>query len=162
MKKFLKSTDVQLVNGYLSNGEEMAPVTHEAFIAAQKRAEYICTFATLAKGKDFKGKEADSLDDLKKKVAEALATKDTEFVTAPAKVTQELTDKLAAEAKAFMSFTDETTKVKKINKFLQEFNILKEFEEVGLFFEDGIVKLNKIYTLEEVVTSVQAVIDLLD
>jgi hypothetical protein len=164
MKKFVKNTELVLVNGgYLSlNAEGNPPVTNEAFIAAQKRAEYICTFAKLAKGKDFKGKKADSLDELKSKVAAELATKDTVFVKAPKKVDKPMTQKLADEAMAFMKYEDSLGKNEKINKFLQEFNILNEFEEFGLFFEDGIVKLNKIYSLKEVVEAVKSTVDLLD
>lgn len=163
MKKFLKSTEVQLVSGgYLSHGEGVNPINNEEFVKAQKHAEYIVTFAKLSEGKDFKGKKADSIADLKAAVAKELATKDTEYVLAPKEVKRKLTDQLAEEAKAWMKFEDETSNVKKINTFLQQFNIVKEFEDFGLFFDDGIVKLNKLYTMEDIVSSVKKVINLLD
>lgn len=163
MKKFVKNSELTLVNGgYLSTtADGNPPVTNAEFVAAQKRAEYVCTFAELAKGKNFKGVEVDSLDGLRAEVAKKLASQDTAYVKAPKKVAREITDKLAAEAKAFMNFTDESSKVEKINKFLQEFNIINEFETFGLFFEDGIVKLNKIYTMKEITTAVKSTIDLL-
>lgn len=161
MKQFLNSESVQLINGgYLSN-KEGAPVYNAAFVAAQKHAEYIVTFAEKAKGKDFTGKEADSLADLENEVRAALAEKATKFVTGPSQPEKKLTEQLAEEAKSFMTFQKESSKTDKINEFLQQFAVLAEFEEFGLFFEDEIVKLNKIYTMKEVIASVEAVIDLL-
>jgi hypothetical protein len=162
MKKFLKATDLQLVNGgYLSNKEE-SPVTNEAFVKAQKHAEYIITFAKLAKGKTFVAKKADSLSDLKAEVSKALAAKKTAYVAVPTKPGMKTTDTLAKEAMAFLDFGKDVNKAKKINEFLSQFDVLKEFEDFGLFFEDGIVKLNKIYTVKDVVTAVEATIDLLE
>lgn len=161
MKQFLKKGQVVLVNGgYLSNDKE-APINNDAFVKAQKHAEYIITFAEMAKGKDFKGKQADSLEELKAAVTKSLADKDVAFVEKPTEVTKKLSKQLADEAMAFVKYQGEATKVEKINKFLQDFVILKDFEDYGLFFEDGIVKLNKIYTLAEVVTAVQSTIDLI-
>lgn len=164
MKKFLKSSEIALVSGgYLSvkDAKELTPVSNAAFVAAQKHAEYIVTFASMAKGKDFKGKKADCLADLQSAVKDALSAKDRSYVSKPKKVAKKLSQQLADEAMAFMNFEKDTTKVEKINAFLQQFNILAEFEEFGLFFDEEIVKLNKIYTMEEVVAAVESTIDLL-
>lgn len=163
MKKFIKKSELDLVNGgYLSvKGEEVVPVTNDAFVAAQERAHYIVTFAKHAKGKVFECPEVASIEDVKAEVAKEIAGTNPEYVSAPRKVKQKLTEKLKAEAMSFMEFTDESSKVAKINDFLQEFNILKEFEEFGLFFDEGIVKLNKIYTVEDVTKAVKETIDLL-
>jgi len=161
MKKFLKKSEVKLVNGgYLSNVDN-SPVINDAFVKAQQHAEYIITFAKLAKDKDFIGKKADSLSELSKQVKEELAKKDVKYVETPKKVVKKLSNQLADEAMAFMNFEKETSKADKINLFLQQFNVLHEFEEFGLFFEEGIVKLNKIYTMSEIVESVKETIDLL-
>lgn len=166
MSTFLKVSEVKLVNGgYLTNGSKLgdnAPINNDAFVAAQKRAEYICTFAKLAEGKDFKGKEAYSLETLKASVDAELASKATVFVKKPTKAKRKLQDGLAAEAMAFMNWEGESTKVDKMNEALQEFEILNDFENHGLFFEDGIVKLNKIYSIDEVVAAVKSTINLLD
>ncbi len=160
-KQFLKSADIQLLNGgYLSN-KEGQPVNNEQFVKAQKHAEYVVTFATLAKGKDFTGKKADSLSDLEAEVKALLATKQKTFVSKPTEVKKPLTAQLAEEAMAFMTFQENSGKVDKINSFLQQFEVLDEFFEFGLFFESDIVKLNKIYTMKEVVDAVTEVIDLL-
>lgn len=165
MKKFLNNTQVEVnAAGFVTvkGAKEVTPVTNVDFIAAQKRAEYVITFANLAKGKDFEGKKADSLADLQAEVANALTQKDKKFVSAPKKVAKKLTKQLADEALAFMKFEEDTTKVEKVNKFLQEFTIISEFEEFGLFFDEGIVKLNKIYTMKEIIKAVESTINLLD
>lgn len=162
-KVFLTSDQLEVKSGYLSvKGDKMAPVTNEAFIAAQKHAEYIITFAEKAKGKDFKGKCADSLSSLKADVIKELASKTKKFVNDPEKPKQVTTEKLTNEALAFIGFAEESTKTDKINKFLAQFEIIDEFEEIGLFFNSEIVKINKIYTMKEIIEAVKSVIDLLD
>ena len=163
MKTFLKSTEVALVNGgYVSTKTGEKPVTNKSFVKAQKHAEYIVTFASMAAEKDFVGKKADCLTDLVKDVKNALAAKATVYVEGPKKAKKKLTDELAAEAMAFMKFNETTSKTEKINAFLAQFDILNEFEKFGLFFKDGVVKLNKVYTMKEVIDAVTKTIDLLD
>lgn len=162
MKEFLKSTEVNLINGgYISNAASK-PVSNEAFERAQRHAEYIITFAQLAKTKNFKDIKADSLDELRNQVKSVLATKDKTYITAPKAVDNKLTTKLAKEAMDFMNHQSELSKTGKINKFLQAFNVISEFEEFGLFFEQGIAKLNRIYTMDEIVKAVTSTIDLLE
>lgn len=161
MKKFLKVDELQLINGGYLSDKDSNPVTNSEFITAQKRAEYVLTFAAHAKKKDFKGKKSDCLSEMIKAVNEELATKKTSYVTAPKKVVKKLTNQLADEALAFMKFEENTTKTEKMNSFLQEFNVIHEYEEFGLFFEDGIVKLNKIYKMKDLVNAVEQTIDIL-
>lgn len=160
-KQFLKATEVKLINGGYLSDNNGNPVSNTAFVQAQRDAEYVITFATLAKGKDFTGKKADSLTDLRNEVAEALKAKQKSFVEKPEFTENTLTKQLAEEALSFMNFTEKSSNVDKINAFLQKFTILSEFSEFGLFFEQDIVKLNKIYTIDEVVSSVKEVISLL-
>ena len=162
MKTFLKKTEVSLINGgYLSN-KENTPVDNKAFVDAQRRAEYIITFAEMAKGKDFKGSEAISLEDFRVSVHNKLNSAEIiEFVAVPKKPLTSVTNKLKGEALAFINFKIENDKAEKINIFLNQFAIINEFETFGLFFEQDIVKLNKIYTMSELVTAVNSVIDLL-
>ena len=160
-KQFLKKGELQLVNGgYLSNKSEQ-PVGNAVFVNAQKHAEYIITFAKMAKGKDFEGKKADSLEKLRQEVSALVqGNQSVEFVKKPKTVSRPTGDKLASEALAFINFKEDSSKVEKINKFLQQFTVLKEFEDFGLFFEEDIVKLNKIYTMKEVIDAVTETIDL--
>ena len=84
------------------------------------------------------------------------------YVNTPEKPKLKLTDSLKEEALAFMKFNKEKNNVNKVNEFLEQFNLLEEAEEFGLFFEDNIVKLNNIYTVDNIVEAVKEVIDLLD
>lgn len=162
-KTFVKNGELALINGgYMVFGEKQTPVYNEDFYAVQKHAEWVVTFAEKAKGKDFIGKEADSIYDVKREVEKALSSKGVEYVKSPKKVKGEITEKLQEEALAFIKFHGETSKAEKINSFLQQFNCLNEFETFGLFFTEDIVKLNKIYTMKEVIVAVKEVIDLLD
>lgn len=161
MKNFLKKDQVKLVNGgYLSNLSEV-PCTNPEFIEAQLHAEYIVTFANLAKGKNFKEQKADSLKDLEQEVSDFLKTKEVEFVKVTKPTKGKLTSQLSEEALKFILDGESGDKAVKINKFLQQFVIIKDFEEFGLFFEEGIVKLNRIYTMEEIISAVTETIDLL-
>ncbi len=162
MKQFLKKEDIQLINGGYLSGKDGSPITNSSFVQNQLHAEYICTFAEMAKGKSFKAAKADSLEDFKESVLEALSAKDVQFVKAPESISRPTTDALAKEALSWMDHIENKDKAAKINSFLQQFTPLHEFEEFGLFFEQGIVKLRKIYTMKEVIDAVEKVIDLLD
>ena len=162
-KIFVKKNDLNLINGgYVITGKNETPVYNEQFITVQKHAEWVVTFAEKAKGKDFVGKAPDSIESVKEEVRKALSSKGVEYIKAPKKVKQDLTEKLQEEALAFIKYQGESSKTEKINKFLQQFNIIQEFEEFGLYFEEDICKLNKIYTIEEIVAAVTAVIDIID
>jgi len=160
-KIFLKKGEIQLINGGYLSDKEGNPVFNYTFHAAQMGAEYVVTFAEKAKGKDFKGKKADSLEELRAEVEEALKTKNKTYVTAPKEVTKKLHNQLKEEALAFLNYGEELSKTEKVNEFLQKFNVIAEFEEFGLFFEKDIYKLNKIYTIDEIVKAVESTIDLL-
>lgn len=161
MKQFIKNNELQLLNGgYLSNASE-SPVTNAAFVQAQKSAEYVVTFAAIAKTKTLKDVKADSVESIRAEVEASLKKKDIKFLETTKVSEGKLTSQLKEEALAFMSGAENNAKTEKINAFLQQFEILKDFEEYGLFFEDGIVKLNKIYTLKEVIEAVKSTIDLL-
>jgi hypothetical protein len=162
-KIFVKKNELMLVNGgYVVTGKNETPVYNKQFITVQKHAEWVVTFAEKAKGKDFVGKQADSIADVVAETFKALSKSDVEYVKAPKKVKQDLTEKLQEEALAFIEYQGESSKAEKINKFLQQFNIIQEFEEFGLYFEEDVCKLNKIYTIEEIVKAVTEVIDLID
>lgn len=162
-KVFVKKEELGLINGgYVVKIADETPIFNEAFIATQKHAEWVVTFAEKAKGKDFIGKKADSIDDVMNETSKALADKKIQYVTPPEAVKNTLTDKLQAEALAFINHGKETSKVDKINLFLQQFNTIQEFEEFGLYFEKDICKLNKIYTMKEIIAAVTSVIDLLN
>ena len=163
MSTFLKKSELELRDGGYLTTKEGKPVSNEKFVKAQKRAEYIVTLAGLAKDKDFKGKKADSFSDLAALVHKQLSeVAVTEFVKAPKEKKSPIGDALAKEAMDFIKFTKGTENAKKVNEFLQEFNVINEFETFGLFFSSSITKLNKIYTMKEIVAAVESMIDHLD
>ena len=90
-----------------------------------------------------------------------MAEKDVQFLEKPKAIEQPLTKQLADEAMSFINFKESEDKVNKINAFMQQFKTLQDFETVGLFFDQGIVKLNKIYTVEEILNAVTETIELL-
>ena len=162
MKQFIKKDELQLINGgYLSNSKGN-PVYNANFVALQTHANYIVTFARLAKTKNFVTRTADNVQELEKEVKELLSKNKTiQFVSKPEAVKRPVTEKLKSEALSFMNFQEEVGNKIKVNTFLQKFKALAEFEEFGLFFTEDIVKLDKIYTLAEIVEAVEQTIDLL-
>jgi len=162
-KTFVKKDQLVLVNGgYLVTKKGETPVYNEDFFLAQKAAEWVMTFAEKAKGKDFIGKEPDSIEDTIDEVLEALSKSDVEYLKMPKKVKLDLHDKLQAEALAFITHGAEVSKTEKVNAFLQQFNVIQEFEEFGLYFEEDMCKLGRIYTIEEIVEATTAVIDIIE
>ncbi|MFA7367865.1 MAG: hypothetical protein WC008_06095 [Bacilli bacterium] len=160
---FVKKNELTLVNGgYLVTGKEETPVYNEKFIAVQKHAEWVVTFAEKAKGKDFIGKVPDTIASVKDEVRKALYNNEVKYIDTPKGVKQDLTEKLQKEALAFIGYREDVSKANKMNQFLQRFNVIQEFEEFGLYFEEDVCKLNKIYTIEEIVKAVTEVIDLIN
>lgn len=162
MKQFLKKGEVQLVNGgYLSNKDEQ-PVFNQEFVDAQKQARFVMLFAELSKGKDFVGKKADSIVDVRREAVKLFNQEEKiTFVATPEKPKKPMTEKLALEAFSFMAFAGESSKVEKVNNYLASFKAIYEFEKFGLFFEEDIIKLDKIYTMQEITDTVMEIIDLL-
>jgi hypothetical protein len=161
MSKFLESKEVFVVKGYLSSSKDkVQPICNQEFVKAQQDAEFIISFAKKAKGKDFTGKTPDSFVDLLVETASELSQKNTKYVTTPKKVEKKLSNQLKEEALAFIKYEEESSKIDKVNNYLQRYNVISEFEEIGLFFEDDICKLNKIYTMKEIVDAAKVFIEI--
>lgn len=162
---FVKKEALKLVNGgYLVAGDENTPVTHVAFIEAQRKAEYLDRLSKEVTGKTFKDIKGADIEQLKLKVLKDLkSTKVTSFIVEPTKPTTKVTDSLRAEALKFMDFEENLEKVSQLNQYMTEnFQTINEFEEFGLYFEEGIVKLNKIYTIKEILEFVTIIDKSLD
>ena len=165
MKEFLSSEEVVVANGgYLFNTAtpKAQPVTNEAFIAAQKKAEFVIKFAEMSKGKSFKDVKGTDLSAFTLSVYNSLQEKDVEYVSVPEPEKGKTQKALAKEALQFITDTEGKTTAIKVNNYLQQFNVLRDFEAHGLFFEQGVSKLNKIYTVEEITEAVESVVELLD
>ena len=161
-KVFVKSSELELVNGgYLStNGK---PVGNAEFVKAQKEAERIITIVALSKGKDFKGKTPDSLDAVIQEADRLLTSKkQVQYISTPDKPERPINESLKKEALAWMNHQDNVQASNALNQFMAQFDVIHEFEEFGLFFDEEIVKLNKIYTIAEITESVKAYFSLLD
>jgi len=150
-KQFIKKGELSLINGgYLVNKSE-TPVYNLDFVGVQKSAEILCKIAQEAKNKDFVGKSPDNIEDIRAKIIkECTEEKSIKVFDSPKEPVGKLSDSLAKEALSFINFHKDTTKINYLNDSIQEFKIIHEFEEFGLFFEENICKLNKIYTIADI------------
>ena len=150
--KFLKNGDLELKNGgYLVAGKEETPVNHEEFVQLQKEAHYLVNLANTVRATDFEVKEAITFDDVVKQVTLKLNDEKRTYVNVPEAEKTPTLDALQKEALAWLGNKDGERKAEKLNRILQKFNILVDFESFGLYFTtDKIVKLQKLYTVEEI------------
>lgn len=160
-KVFVKKGELSLINGgYLTNNEK--PVTNYEFVNAQALAHFYVTLAKKVKDKDFVGKPADSFKELFDQTAKEIYNTKIIEVIKPRSANRELTDALAEECLAWNETEIYNEKVKKVNEFITEkFSIINEFETFGLFFEEDIVKLQAIYTIEEIAIALDKIISYL-
>jgi hypothetical protein len=154
--KFLKNGELELKNGgYLVAGKEETPVNHEEFVQLQKEAHYLVNLANSVRATNFEVKEAITFDDVVKQVTLKLNDEKRTYVNVPEAEKTPTLDKLQKEALAWLGNKDGERKAEKLNRILQKFNILAEFSEFGLYFStDKIVKLQALYSLEQVVEAV--------
>lgn len=152
--KFLKNNELQLVNGgYLVTGE--TPVNHTEYVNLQKEAHYLVNLANTVRATNFEVKEAITFDQVVKQVTLGLNNEKRTYVDAPKATATPTLDKLQKEALAWLGNKENEGKTEKLNRIMQKFNIIAEFEEFGLYFStDKIVKLQALYTLEQIVEAV--------
>ena len=154
MKFLNKETVVVNAAGYLVD-DKGTPVNHEEFVKLQVEANYLITLAGKVKVADFKGKAPDSYQAIVQQVAKELAQNQVTYVSKPETVDTPITNQLQAEALAWLENKGGEAKAEKINRIMQKYNTLKDFQDFGLYFTDGIVKLPKIYTVEEILEAVK-------
>tara|TARA_R110000868_G_scaffold14426_4_gene67207 strand:+ start:24394 stop:24885 length:492 start_codon:yes stop_codon:yes gene_type:complete len=154
--KFLKNGELALVNGgYLVEKAGETPYYHKAFVKLQQEAHYLVNLANTVRATDFEVKSPVTFEQVVATVKEKLNTERREFVIKPEKVSTPTTDKLQKEALDWLNGKKEDTKVDKLNRILQKFAVLAEFEEFGLYFEQSqIVKLNELYSLKQIIEAV--------
>lgn len=163
-KSFKTKGEVHVVKGYLStDAKKITPVNHKGFVTAQKRAHLLITVASKMAGKTFVAKEADDIKALISDVKASLSsTEAIDFVPKVAATKGSTTVKLEKEALSFIKDSAKSEEANKVNAKLQEFSIVKEFEEIGLFFDSKTVKLSNIYSLEEIVEAGKIVYSVVD
>jgi len=145
-------------NGYLvaNEGGKEVPVNHEEFVALQQEANTLVRLAAKVKDTDFTVKKVKTFQQVKDEVTKELQDENKKYVEVSTKVERPITESLAKEALAWLNFEQEGTKAEKINKIMQRFNLLQEFSEFGIYFStDKIVKLSKIYSIEDVLEAVK-------
>lgn len=161
--EFLTSAELKLnKGGYLVaniNGKDK-PITHEGFVKEQKSAEYLVKLSEAIKDKNFKAGEVADLAAIKAEVLNAINSKNTvEYVKEPKKPTSKANDEIVKFALDFVKYEEDKSKVKKVNSILQEFNTINDVENVGEYFSEGLVKLNKIYSIKEIIEAATIYVD---
>lgn len=155
-KMFVKKDQLSLKNGgYLVIGENETPVTNEEFVKAQVECHYLISLAAKVKVADFTVKTPTTFEAIVAGVKADLNNESRVYVIAPETVATPVTDSLKSEALLWLKSQSEGTKAEKLNKILSKFDVLAEFNDYGLFFQDGIIKLKKIYSIDEVVEAVK-------
>jgi hypothetical protein len=155
--EFLKADSITLNGaGYLVSKVSEKPVTHSEFVRQQKNAEYIIKLAAAIDGKIFVANKVDNLAAIKKEVFNSINSNATvSYVDTPVKPTNDIQDQLTKFALEFVDYQDSKEEASKINKFMQEFNKINDVESVGEYFTEGLTKLSKIYTINEILAAVK-------
>ena len=152
--KFLTKAELELKNGGYLTSKDGDAVNHPEFVKLQQEAHYLVNLANTVRATNFEVKEPITFEQVVAKVTEQLNDEKRVYVKEPKEVKQDLTDKLAKEALAWVGFQTSKTKTEKLNRILQKYNVIAEFEEFGLFFSQGIVKLKELYTLDQIIEAV--------
>lgn len=151
--QFLTANQVSLINGgYLSNSKTKEPIHNYDFCNAQRKAAFLDKLSKEVEGKSFETVKGECFSQIfEKALTDFNASKQVTYVATPAEPDQKLTIDLRNEALAWIGHQEDKGKTERINQRMQEFNPLVDFEKHGLFFDQGIIKLDKIYTVEEIV-----------
>jgi hypothetical protein len=155
--EFLTSKDLSLnAANYLISSSSKKPVAHLEFVKQQQAAEYLVKLAEAIKDKTFTESKVDNLAAIKAEVLRSIKEATVvQYATAPTEPTSALLDELVKYAEDFDSYHDTKVSVSKINEFMNQFNKINDVEQVGDYFSEGLIKLNKIYTIEEILAAVK-------
>jgi hypothetical protein len=161
MNSFLKLSELSLNPANYLVSTDGKPVNHVEFVNQQRAADYIVRLAAATAGKTFKAGKVDNLDAIKASVRAAMADTSHSYVAAPAKPTSAVNDEMVKFALDFVNYETAKEGASKVNEFMQQFNKINDVETVGEYFTEGVVKLNKIYSISEILSAVQSTIELL-
>lgn len=159
MQIFVEKGQLSLKNNtYLVTGDKQLPVNNREFYKAQKRAAFIHELSKEIENHNFKSVKASTIDEVLRIVENKInASSSTIFVETPKIEVGELTTKLKQESLAFLTSLSEQGDSEVLNKIMQEFLIIKKFEDVGLYFDQEVVELNHIYTIGEILINTKKV-----
>jgi len=162
--EFLTLKDLKLnPAGYLISATTNKPVTNTGFIRAQEAAAYACELASAIKDKNFKINQVDDLERIKKEVKELILNKkETTFFELPEKPKSKVNEELVEYALKFVDFQNESDKVNQLNKMMEPFKEINEVETIGDYFVEGLVKLHKLYTIEDIKKALEITVNKLD
>lgn len=154
--EFLTAKQLELnAAGYLISKDSKKPVNHVDFVKQQQSAEYIVKFAEAIKDKNFTASKVDNLQAIKASVMAAINDTAKSYVSAPSKPTSKVKDELVKYALDFVNYEDSKVEASKINEIMNEFNKIDDVESVGDYFSEGVVKLNAIYSIKQILTAVK-------
>jgi hypothetical protein len=164
MNLFLKSNEVSLLpNGQIVNTETQTPILNYEFISIQLNAERIVLFAQVAKGKNFSPVKVYSKKEILDEIEILSKAPEVQYVVPPQPLKQPLQEALLKDGMDFVKYHVDLERSKAINEYMKQFEVLSDFENYGLFFVEGhSIKINKIYTIKEVLEAVTQVIDIID
>jgi hypothetical protein len=158
---FIKKDNIEIINGgYVVQKETQAPIYHKDFIDRQIEAHALVVLSNKVQGADFIGKPPVSFAEIQIEVSREIRneTKRT-YVSTPIEPESTIRSTMAKEAMDWLKFDKDKTASEKVNQEMQKFNIIQEFEEFGLYFNtENIVKLNKIYTIEEITKAITIIL----
>ena len=161
MNQFLTQSELSLNKaGYLIGKKDM-PVSNDGYVAAQNKAHFIVSLASAIKGKNFKTGKVDNLQSIIAEVQKSINNTNQVYGTAPVKPTSSVNDEMVKFALDFDKFKGEEAKYSQLQEFMNQFNAINDVESVGSYFQEAIVKLNKLYTIAEIMEAVQSNIDTL-
>lgn len=154
--RLLEKKDVQITKGYLMDTKNQ-PITNHEFVAAQQKAYYFDILAQNVKKANFETCTPDNWNDIMGKTLAQLQGSAVVYAES-VEVKTPTVDKLEAEALAFLESQIKNENITGLNNEMQQFNIIRDFEEVGLFFTEGVVKLSNIYTISEIIENIKVII----
>lgn len=159
--EFLKSSELTLnPANYLISSASNKPVNHPSFVSQQRAADYIVRLAEAVKDKNFTHGKIDDLAAIKSKVkAEMDAASTNNYVEMPNEPKSKVQDELTQHALDFVKYLDQKENAENINKIMQQYNSINDVETVGDYFQEGLVKLNKIYSINEILSAVKIYIE---
>ena len=93
----------------------------------------------------------DSLDAIMTEVRNSIsASTKVSYISSPTKPTSSVNEEMVNFALNFAKYEDEKIQAEKLNEIMQQFNKINDLEKIGDFFQEGLVKLNKVYSIAEI------------
>lgn len=153
--KFLRKNQVELQKNYLfeKNGN---PVANKELKVLFEKIEQMEKLATKVKNNNFA--KTKTFKDLILELESEKNENNVKYFNSVENITLELTNKLAEESFLWAKNQRENEFIDVLNNAMQNFNKLNEFEEIGLYFEEGMMKINKFYTIEDVKSYLQIIL----